>query len=168
MKIGIVGAAGRMGRMNVATVINSNEATLSAALEREGSEFIGQNAEKLAGFDNGQVTIIDNKEEFIKASDAIIDFSTPESTLSLAKLASENNVVHVIGTTGLSTEHETQLAEHAQNTKIVYAPNMSVGVNLLFELTKKVAATLDIDYDIEIVEMHHNKKLIPLQVQLLA
>ena len=159
MKIGIVGASGRMGRMNIAEVLKDEKTTLASALEAEGSKFIGHDAARLESESTGEVKITDNIPEFLSKSEAIIDFSRPEATLNLARHASELGVIHIIGTTGLSAEQEKQLEEYAAKIPIVYAPNMSVGVNLLFALTRKVASVLDEDYDIEVVEMHHRHKV---------
>ncbi|HCR86535.1 MAG TPA: 4-hydroxy-tetrahydrodipicolinate reductase [Alphaproteobacteria bacterium] len=159
LRIGIVGAAGRMGKMNIAEVLENPNVKLSAALERRGSEFNGLDAGLIATGKASNIYITENIEQFIADSDAVIDFSTPASTLTLAEKVAKTGKVHIIGTTGLTKEEEEKLNQYAKNCRIVYAPNMSLGVNLLFSLVKKVAASLDENYDIEIVEMHHNKKV---------
>lgn len=159
LKIGVVGAAGRMGKMNITEILeHNNETILSAALERPNSGFAGMDAALIAtGKANGTL-ITEDADKFISECDAVIDFSSPSSTLAMAEKAAKHGKIHIIGTTGLSKEEE-KLKKLSENCRIVYAPNMSLGVNLLFALVKKVAATLDEDYDIEIVEMHHNKKV---------
>lgn len=161
MRIGIAGAAGRMGRMNIEQVLNTKGTMLASALEMSGSEYVGKNAYDLAGYRLSAdfVKVTDDADEFLSSCDGIIDFTSPNSTLELAKKATKKNLVHVIGTTGLTKDNEKELTEYAKKARIVYAPNMSVGVNLLLELVKKAAAVLNDDYDIEIVEMHHNKKV---------
>ena len=159
LKIGIVGAGGRMGKMNVATVLASDKTELGAALEREGSEFIGKDAGFLVVGENAGVIITDKLDEFVSGCDAVIDFSTPASTIKISDEIAKQGKIHIIGTTGLSVEAEAQLRNNAKNSRIIYAPNMSLGVNLLFAITKKVAESLDEEYDIEILEMHHNKKV---------
>lgn len=159
LKIGVVGAGGRMGRMNVATVLNSKNATLSAALEREGSEHEGKDTGFLANGEDCGVKIETNITNFVNNCDAVIDFSTPTSTINISNEIAKQGKIHVIGTTGLTDTDEVKLKENANNSKIVYAPNMSLGVNLLFALVEKVAASLDEEYDIEVLEMHHGKKV---------
>ncbi len=159
LKIGVVGAAGRMGRMNIAEVLNCENAILSAALERAESEFLNQDVGFLAIQKNCGVIITSDVDKFINESDAVIDFSSPSSTLAIAEKISKAEKIHVIGTTGIEKADEEKLSILAKNCKIIYAPNMSLGVNLLFAIVKKIASTLDETYDIEILEMHHNKKV---------
>jgi 4-hydroxy-tetrahydrodipicolinate reductase len=159
MRIGIVGAAGRMGRMNIKEVLNAEGATLAAALEAKGGAAVGRDAAELIGEKANGVIVTDDVADFISSVDAIIDFSTPTSTIELGKLAAEKGIVHVIGTTGLNAQQEEILRRYAKTGRIVYAPNFSIGVNTLLALVEKVAGILDNSYDIEIVEMHHNKKV---------
>jgi 4-hydroxy-tetrahydrodipicolinate reductase len=154
MRIGIVGASGRMGKMNIAEVLNTSGATLGAALETKGSPNIGKNAAE-----DGNIKITDNVDEFLRDVDGVIDFSTPSATIDIGKAIAEKGLVHVIGTTGLNPQQEEILRRYAKTAKIVYAPNFSVGVNMLLSLVEKVSGVLDDQYDIEIVEMHHNKKV---------
>lgn len=159
MRIGIVGCAGRMGQMLVREVLKTDAATLAGGTEPEGSPQIGRDLGALVGTEDVGVGVTDDPKALFQAADAIIDFTRPEPTMTHARLAAETGTALIIGTTGLSTEQETEIATLAAKTPIVLAPNMSVGVNLLFALTQKVAATLGIDYDIEIVEMHHRHKV---------
>lgn len=153
MKIGVVGAAGRMGKNHIAEIDENENTVLATALERPGSGHTGIEV----GRDDIEIT--ENIDEFLNGVEAIIDFSTPDNSVNIAELCAARGVIHVIGTTGLTIEQEERLQQAATSTKIVYAPNMSIGVNVLFALTEKIAATLDDSYDIEIVEMHHNKKV---------
>ncbi|WP_404382383.1 4-hydroxy-tetrahydrodipicolinate reductase [Caenispirillum salinarum] len=159
MKIGIVGCAGRMGQMLVREVLKTDGAELAGGTEPEGSPAIGRDLGALVGADDAGVTVTDDPKALFQAADAVIDFTRPEPTMRHADLAAETGTALIIGTTGLSAEQEAEIGRLGEKTPIVLAPNMSVGVNLLFALTQKVAATLGIDYDVEIVEMHHRHKV---------
>ncbi|WP_439111356.1 4-hydroxy-tetrahydrodipicolinate reductase [Lentibacter sp.] len=155
----ITGASGRMGQMLVKTVVQSDKARLVGAVEREGSPALGQDIGALCGLgDIGVVVENDPLPSFARAQ-AVIDFTAPAATLEFAALAAQARAVHVIGTTGMSEDDIAQLAPAARHAVIIRAGNMSLGVNLLTQLTKKVAAALDEDYDIEVIEAHHNQKV---------
>lgn len=157
MKIGVVGASGRMGQAICNAISETDGATIAAGLVRRGSSWAGKTVHDV--LNNGsKAPLTDDVMHFIEASDAIIDFSSPELTLQLAEKCASEKTPHIIGTTGLNEEQESALKKHASSTPIIYAPNMSVGVNVLLSITEKVAATLGSDYDIEIVEMHHKHK----------
>jgi len=158
IKVAVHGAAGRMGRMLVAQVTGDSETELSGALEREDCPLIGQDAGTVAGLAPAGIKISSDAKTVLSASDALIVFSAAEPTMAIARQAAEAGVALVIGTTGLTAENKAELAQLARKTAIVFAANMSVGVNLLFSLCKKVASILDDSYDIEVVEMHHNQK----------
>lgn len=146
-----------MGRHLVSCITKANDMTLSGAIEYSESPFLNQDAGTVAGISPVEIKITSNLTEIIDNADAIIDFSTG-NVIENAELAAEKNVAAVIGTTALSDEKIQKLKNMTENgAKIVLAPNMSVGVNLLFHLTQKVAQLLN-DYDIEIVEMHHRRK----------
>ena len=158
IKVAIVGAAGRMGRMLVSQVLKDPELTLSGALEYSGHPLLGQDAGTVAGEGACGVKICCDIEKVLAESDAAIDFTAPEATMHFAAKAAAAGVHLVIGTTGLNLEQKESLQELSRNgAHIVFAPNMSIGVNLLFSLCAKVAPILE-DYDIEVVEMHHNQK----------
>lgn len=159
MKLGVIGAGGRMGRMLVQTVGETEGASIAAACEQAGSPFLGQDAGSLAGVGDLGVAICDDAETVFKACDAVMEFSVPSATVAHARMAAAHGTAHVIGTTGLSAEDEAVLREAAEKSPIVYAPNMSVVVNLMFALVEKVAGLLGPEYDIEIVEMHHKHKI---------
>ncbi len=158
-RIVIAGAAGRMGRTLVALVHNTPGAVVAGALERAGSAHIGEDAGVLAGVGPLGVKVGDQPLEAILHADAIIDFTAPASTMELAGLAAQARIVHVIGTTGLSADDLGKIDAAARHAIVVRSGNMSLGVNLLAGLVKKVAATLGEDYDVEIVEMHHKMKV---------
>ena len=159
MRLAVIGAAGRMGRTLVQTIHETEGCRVAGGTERPGSEFIGQDLGPLAGLPELGVTITDDPLELFTQIEGIIDFSTPAATLSHAELAAQARIVHVIGTTGMTEEDEQKLKAASRHSRIVKAGNMSLGVNLLTALVRKVAAALDEDFDIEVVEMHHKHKV---------
>ena len=159
LRIVVAGAAGRMGRMLIQTIHQTDGARLAGALERPGSLAIGQDAGLLAGVGKSDVRISDQPLEAILHADALIDFTAPASTVEFAALCAQARIVHVIGTTGLASADIEKIDAAARHAIIVRSGNMSLGVNLLAGLVKRVAATLGADYDIEILEMHHRMKV---------
>ena len=158
MKIGIVGCAGRMGRMLVQAVSEAEGAELAGGTERPGGEFIGRDVAAIAGLEPAGIAVTDDAEALFAAADAVVDFTSPDATAGHARLAAQTGTALVIGTTGLEDRHREDILAAAGRVPVVQAPNMSVGVNLLFALVEKVAATLDPDWDIEVLEMHHKHK----------
>ncbi len=158
IKVIVAGAAGRMGQ-RVGYMVNDHPGLeYAAAFEAPGSPAIGKDAGALAlGTENG-VIIGAGLESVIDKGDVIIDFTFHQATMEFARLAARYKKAMVIGTTGLSSENLLELRELAKNFPCVQAPNMSICVNVLFKLAKKTAAILGDDYDIEIIEAHHNKK----------
>jgi 4-hydroxy-tetrahydrodipicolinate reductase len=159
LRIGVIGCAGRMGRANLAALLATDGVILAGGTERPGHEAIGQDLGVLAGGDAVGVACTTDNAALMTACHAVVEFSTPEATVANARLAAEHGCAHVIGTTGLEAADRAALAEAAERTAIVWAPNMSLGVNLLLGLAEKVAASLGEDFDIEIVEMHHRHKV---------
>lgn len=160
MRIGVVGCAGRMGRMLMREISSLPMAELSGGTDRPGSLEIGTDLGILAGLDPMGVTVGENPDMLFGLSDVVIDFTTPAATMTHAALAAKHGAALVVGTTGLSPAQVQVLRDAAERTAIVYAANMSLGVNLLLDLVRRVAATLDAaDWDIEIVEMHHRHKV---------
>lgn len=159
MKIAIVGCAGRMGRMLLQEVRATPGCTLSGGTELAESPHLGADLGVLAGGEALGVVATSDVEAVFRAADAVIDFTAPAASARHAAVAAETGTALIVGTTGMQAEHLEPLARAAEKTPIVQAPNMSVGVNLLFALTERVAATLGLDYDIEIVEMHHRHKV---------
>ncbi len=155
----VIGAGGRMGRQLVQAVGDDAELSLVGAIEPPGSPLLDQDAGVLAaGLANG-VPITDSLAAVLPEADAVIDFSFHAVAPANARLAIQAGLSAVIGTTGLSEDERRQLeALGAAGGRLVFAPNMSVGVNLLFHLCSQVAGILGDDYDIEVVEMHHNQK----------
>ena len=159
MKIGIVGCAGRMGRMLMEAVLDAEGCALAGGSERADSDYIGRDPAEMLGRRPLGIAITAEARTLFAAADAIIDFTAPAATLAHAELAAELGKVLVVGTTGLSKDDEARLAQAATKVPVVYAPNFSIGVNLLMALTERAAAILGTDYDIEIVEMHHRHKV---------
>ena len=158
-KIVVTGASGRMGQMLIDTINQSDRAVLCGALERPGHPWVGRDIGTAMGGAATGVVVSDDPDKTLAKAQAVIDFTSPAASVAFATLAAQRGLVHVIGTTGLSNDDIDKINTAAQKTIIVRAGNMSLGVNLLVQLTKKVAAALDDDYDIEIVEAHHNQKV---------
>ncbi len=159
VKIAVMGAAGRMGRMLVTEVLSRQGCVLSGATDMPNSPHLGMDAGLLAGCGEAGVLLVDDPATVIAAADAIIDFTAPAATVEHARLAAQAGAAHIIGTTGMSKQDEEALDLAARHVAVVYAPNFSVGVTVLMELTRKLAATLDDDWDIEVLEMHHRHKV---------
>jgi len=158
-RIGIAGCGGRVGRLLIRTVHEAEGAMLAAGSERAGGDALGQDLGTLAGLDPLGIAAGPSVEALFAASDVVIDFTSPEATLAHAAEAARSGKGLVVGTTGLDASARAQLAEAAQRAPIVFAANMSLGVNLLLGITRQVAAALGEDFDIEIVEMHHRHKV---------
>jgi len=159
LKIGIIGAAGRMGRALIRASHEAAGCQVTGGTERAGTADIGADLGTLAGLEPLGVTLTDDPLLLAANVDALLDFTTPAATVDVAGLAANGRIVHVIGTTGFSDSDEAAIKRAANHATIIKAGNMSLGVNLAVELTKKIAATLDPDYDIEVVEMHHRHKV---------
>jgi 4-hydroxy-tetrahydrodipicolinate reductase len=159
MKIGIVGCGGRMGRMLVKQVTQTQGCKICGGTEPTGSPFMGNDLGTLAGLEPLDVVVTESAADLFEMADAVIDFTSPVASVSHAKLAAKYGKIHVIGTTGLSNDEQQEITATGQNAVIVQGANMSLGVNLLAQLTKKVAEILDEDFDIEILEMHHHHKV---------
>jgi len=148
-----------MGRAVMAEVLAADGLTLCGGIESSGHAALGEDLGRLAGGDPIGVAASDD-EQVIAAADAVIEFSTPDATVRHAAISAAHGTAHVIGTTGLSAAQAAQLAQAAERTAIVWAANMSLGVNLLLGLTEQVARALGPDaFDIEIVELHHRHKV---------
>jgi 4-hydroxy-tetrahydrodipicolinate reductase len=169
LRVVVAGAGGRMGAANIRAVAALsglalhgavvNALKLHAAVDRPGTPAIGQDAGTYAGIGALGVTITDDIDAALVGADAVIDFTAPGASVALAGKAAALGLVHVIGTTGCSEADDAAIATAAENGAIIVkSGNFSMGVNVLASLVKK-AATVLADYDIEIVEMHHNKKV---------
>ncbi|WP_151720266.1 4-hydroxy-tetrahydrodipicolinate reductase [Gemmobacter serpentinus] len=155
----ITGASGRMGQMLLRGVLASDKCRLVGAVTRAGNSFIGRDVAEMIGGQPTGIIVTDDALEAFSRAQAVIDFSTPDATVEFAALAAQARAVHVIGTTGMEASHLAKVTAAARHAVIIRAGNMSLGVNLLVQLTQKVAAALDAEWDIEIIEAHHNKKV---------
>src|SRR6202045_557419 len=159
MRVVIAGAGGRMGRTLIHAIAATKGLALAGAVDAPGSAVIGRDAGELAGLGPNGIKVTSAVRPLPKAADGLIEFTISAATLAFAELTAAAGLVHVIGTTGHSAEEEALIAQAGKRATIVKSGNMSLGVNLLAALVKRVAATLNDDYDVEIVEMHHNKKI---------
>jgi 4-hydroxy-tetrahydrodipicolinate reductase len=156
-RIAIVGASGRMGRTLIEAVLKDASMRLAAAAEQPGSAAIGRDAAELAGFPPCGVTV--GERLTLTDCDCLIDFTRPEGTLAHLGQCETAGVAMVIGTTGFDTAGKARIREAAERIPIVFAPNMAVGVNLVFKLLDTAARILNSGYDVEIVEAHHRMKV---------
>ncbi len=159
MRLVVLGASGRMGRMLVRAVAEAPGCRLAGALVRPGHETVGTDAGVLAGVGTLGVTVVDDVTAALAGADGILDFTTPALSVAAARLAAERGLVHVVGTTGFSEHDLADLREASSRARIVQSGNMSLGVNVLAALVRKAAAVLGPDWDIEILEMHHRRKV---------
>lgn len=159
MKLAIAGAAGRMGRVLTRIVNETPGAEVAGGIEPKGSPHVGADMGELAGIGTLDVAITDDALTLFTRIDGIIDFTVPQATLALAELSAQARIVHVIGTTGIDEDGDKQIRAAARHARIVKSGNMSLGVNLLAVMVKKVAAALGEDFDIEVLEMHHKHKI---------
>ena len=158
IKIAIVGASGRMGRMLIEATLKDGYARLVSAMDLPGTPAIGKDAGELVGMPCG-VPVTSDTEAGIAQADCLIDFSRPEGTLEHLAICRRYKVGIVIGTTGFSDAGKQAIAEAAKEIPVVFAPNMSVGVNVVFKLLDTASRILAEGYDIEIVEAHHKHKI---------
>ncbi|MGQ0752438.1 MAG: 4-hydroxy-tetrahydrodipicolinate reductase [Betaproteobacteria bacterium] len=158
MNVAIAGSCGRMGRMLLETVLGAPDLRLHAALEQPGHDQIGRDAGEPFGARCG-VTISSDVERAAKGADVLIDFTRPEATLAHLAVCRRLGVKMVIGTTGLEAQQKAAIAAAGQEIAIVFAPNMSVGVNVTLRLLAMAAQALGEAYDVEILEAHHKHKV---------
>ncbi len=159
MRIGVIGCAGRMGRANLREILEAPDLVLAGGVERPGSDAIGQDLGLLAGVEPVGLAAGADVTALVAAADVVIEFSSPAASIANAAICAAHGCAHVIGTTGLDPAQEQALRACAERAAIVWAPNMSVGVNLLLGLVEQVARTLDPTFDIEILELHHRHKV---------
>ena len=155
----VTGASGRMGQTLIRLVQASDRLRLVGCVERPGNPWIGRDVGEAMGGAPIGVKVTDDALEAFAKCQAVVDFTAPAATVEFAALAAQARAVHVIGTTGLEPEHLARIEAAARHATIIRAGNMSLGVNLLVRLTQKVAAALDADWDVEIVEAHHRMKV---------
>src|ERR1700746_1661234 len=159
MRLIVAGAGGRMGRTLTRVISETQGAVLAGALEAPGSELLGKDAGVLAGLPANDVKLSADLWSMSAAADGILDFTVPAATIANVAIAAERGLVHVIGTTGLSPSDDAVIKSVTSRAVVVKSGNMSLGVNLLAALVKRVAQSLDPSFDIEILEMHHKAKI---------
>lgn len=159
LRLVVMGAAGRMGRMLTQIIPDTLGVRLTAALEQPGSPSLGADSGLTYGAIPNGVPITSDLDAALADADAIVDFSSPAASVEMAKAAARAKVAHVVGTTGLSQNDLDAIAVSARNTTIVRSGNMSLGVNLLAILVERAARALGPAWDAEIVEMHHQLKV---------
>ncbi len=155
----VCGANGKMGRRICALVEEDKDMQLVGAVDIKGSQAIGQDVGIISGIQPVGVSIKDDLKKVVEDGEVIIEFTTPDATIEHTRIAADNKKPIVIGTTGLKPDQIKEIEKFSAIIPIVLAPNMSLGVNMLFKLVKEVAQILGEDYDIEIVEMHHRFKV---------
>jgi len=158
IKVIVSGVCGRMGSMISRLVCEQKDMELVGAVERPGHEAIGCDISEKLGYEEIGVTIVDNLEQVIELGEVLIEFTNPKTTIEHLEIAASNNKAMVIGTTGLNDTQVARIEKLSNSIPIVFAPNMSIGVNLLFKLVGEVAKILGDDYEIEIIEVHHHHK----------
>jgi len=158
MRVAVIGAAGRMGKILIEASVLAEDVVFSAAVVSPGSSLVGVDVGELAGVGKQGVLAVDNIEQVADQFDVLIDFTSPELTMRNVEICRQLGKKIVIGTTGLDDNQKAQLDVAAKDIAIVFAPNMSVGVNLTFKLLELAAKVLGDDVDIEIVEAHHRHK----------
>ncbi|MRR50549.1 MAG: 4-hydroxy-tetrahydrodipicolinate reductase [Rhodocyclaceae bacterium] len=158
MRFAIVGSGGRMGRNLIEAVLKASDAELVAALELPGSPFLGKDAGELVGSPCG-VAVTDDLDVALAKATCLIDFTRPEGTFVHMEACRRRGVHMVIGTTGFSTEQKLLIQDAARDIPIVFAPNMAVGVNVVFKLLETASRILNEGYDVEIIEAHHRHKV---------
>ncbi|MBP3946290.1 4-hydroxy-tetrahydrodipicolinate reductase [Psychrobacter sp. K31L] len=159
IKVGVIGAGGRMGRMLIEAVQDNTQTTLNAAIERQGSSLVGADAGEVAAIGRLEVQIVDDLQTVINDIDVLIDFSLPDATEQNMQICAANDVAMVIGTTGFNEQQEQVLATASEKIAIVYAGNYSTGVNLSLKLLGMAAKAFGNDADVEVIEAHHKHKI---------
>jgi 4-hydroxy-tetrahydrodipicolinate reductase len=159
MRLIVAGAGGRMGRALTRVISQTEGAVLAGALEAPGSELLGKDAGVLAGLPANGVELSADLWTMSANADGILDFTVPAATIANVAIAAQRGLVHIIGTTGLSSSDDAVIRSVTSRAIVVKSGNMSLGVNLLAALVKRVAQSLDASFDIEILEMHHRSKI---------
>ena len=158
-KVSVLGASGRMGSQIIRRVAESSTLALHSVVEHEGHDWIGEDCgDKLLGRENN-VLITDDLNLALEGADAVIDFTTPDTSLECLKICAQAKTPHVIGTTGFNAVQENMIFEQAKKVSVIKAGNMSLGINIVTSLVERISSSLDLDFDIEILEMHHRHKV---------
>ncbi len=157
IKLAITGVCGKMGSAILKLAVSDKDFQITGAVEKKGHPMVGQPADRIIGNAPGSITIVHDIEKVIDACDVIIDFTDPHGTLENFRLVREKQKCIVIGTTGLAEDAIRQIRD-SKDVKVVISPNMSIGMNLMFDVIDRVSKVLQDGYDVEIVEMHHRWK----------
>jgi 4-hydroxy-tetrahydrodipicolinate reductase len=158
LRIAIAGAAGRMGRMLIEAVHHASDAQLVGALEVSTHPLLGRDAGESQGIATS-IALSDQTDDVLKHAEVLIDFTQPQACMAHLQACEQLGVKMVIGTTGLSEHDKDRISQAAAQIAIVFAPNMSVGVNVTLKLLEIAASLLNQDYDIEVIEAHHRHKV---------
>ncbi len=158
IRVVVSGAGGRMGKLLLQAVIEEDDMELAGAVERKDHPLLNRDVGELTGSAKCRILLNGDLKKVISSGDILVEFSTPQATLSHLPLAVEKNIRIVIGTTGLNDEEKERIKESSSKIPIILSPNMSIGVNLLFKIAGEVARILGAEYDVEIVETHHRMK----------
>ena len=159
MRIAVIGASGRMGKNLIIAANEAEGVSLGAAIVKAGSSLVGADAGEIAGIGKLGVSAVASLADCVADFDVLIDFTTPTLTLENAAFCAQHNKAIVVGTTGLNEDEKAALTSFATQAPVVFAPNMSIGVNLTLKLLATAAEILGDDYDVEIVEAHHRHKV---------
>lgn len=159
IRIAVIGAAGRMGKTNIEAITQAEGVELGAAIVEADSSLLGADAGELAGVGKLGVSLVGSLVEVKDDFDLLIDFTSPASTLQNLAFCAEHGKQMVIGTTGLTDDERAELSSYGDKMSLVFASNMSVGVNLCFKLLYMAAQALGDDYDVEVIEAHHRHKV---------
>lgn len=159
LAIGVTGVAGTMGTMIVRQILETQGTCLAGGSVRPGSTRQGLDIGEICQTGSLGIAVVDDPSALFASAGAVIDFTLPEAVAAHARAAAETKTPWIVGTTGLDPEGEQAMAEAAKSVPVVFAPNMSLGVNLLFVLVEQVARALNEDFDIEVFEIHHNRKI---------
>ncbi len=159
MRVAIIGASGRMGKNLITAVNDAADCVVGAAIVKQGSSLVGADAGEIAGVGKLNVAMVDSLATCVDDFDVLIDFTTPALTIENAQFCANHSKAIVVGTTGLNDDEKKALDQCAERTQVVFAPNMSVGVNLTLKLLATAAKILGDEYDVEIVEAHHRHKV---------
>lgn len=154
----VKGAGGRMGSRIISLILKNPRFHLAAALEAKGHPSLGRDAGESIGMEKSGVKILEDPPSSLKSGTVCIDFTSPDSTLATCDWAEKRGMPMVIGTTGFSPGQIKQLSSAAKRVPLVFSPNMSIGVNMMFKLLKETAAKIGREYDMEVVELHHHLK----------
>ena len=159
LKVAVIGATGRMGRAVIAAIAHSDELRLCGAVTMPGDSLIDSDAAQQAGLDPAGILITDERADALLEAHVAIDFTLPAALQANLRAATDSGTPLVVGTTGLQLPHRDALSEAARAIPLVYAANMSVGMNVFLSLVGRAAAALDDGYDAEIIEAHHRQKI---------